>query len=137
MSLLGNIIGSAVGGSLGGNKGGLMSLLPLLLNSDSPLGGLSGLIGKLQAGGLGDALSSWVGAGDNQEVSADALKSALGDDVMHSIMDKLGMDEGTAANTLKDVLPQLVDKLSPQGELPADDGVHSIDLISLAGKLFK
>lgn len=133
MSLLGNILGAAVGG----NKGGLASLLPLLMSADSPLGGLSGLIGKLQNGGLGDALSSWLGQGENQSVTAEQIKGALGDDVMRSVMEKLGVDESTAANTLKDVMPQIIDKLSPDGKLPADDGLGAADLLSLASKLFK
>ncbi|MBW8466720.1 MAG: YidB family protein, partial [Thiobacillus sp.] len=85
-------------------------------------GGLSGILAKLQQGGLGDAAASWVGTGANQPVSPDALGGALGPDLMGMIARQLGGNQQQAAGTLADLLPGLIDQLTPQGRLPTDNG---------------
>ena len=131
MGLLDSLVGAALGGQQGGqaqSAGGidpqvLMGIVGALMNSS---GGLSGILGKLQQGGLGDAAASWVGTGANQPVSADALGGALGPDLMGMIAKQLGGNQQQAAGTMADLLPGLIDQLTPQGQVPADNGMGAL-----------
>lgn len=136
MGLLDSLIGAAANASLGSSQGQptpsaganglpggldpqmLMALVGSVLASS---GGLQGLLAKLQSGGLGDAVQSWIGTGTNQPVSGDQLGSALGPDLMGTIAAQLGGSREQASGTLADLLPGLIDQLSPQGRLPADN----------------
>jgi uncharacterized protein YidB (DUF937 family) len=82
------------------------------------LGGLGGLLDKLQKGGLGNAANSWVGSSQNQPVSHGQLGSALGPDIIKTLADRSGLSEEELTKQLSQVLPGLVDKLTPQGRLP-------------------
>ena len=131
MGLLDSLVGAALGGQQGdraASAGGidpqvLMGIIGALMNSS---GGLSGILGKLQQGGLADAAASWVGTGANQPVSPDALGGALGPDLMGMIAKQLGGNEQQAAGTMADLLPGLIDQLTPQGQLPADNGMGAL-----------
>jgi uncharacterized protein YidB (DUF937 family) len=80
-------------------------------------GGLGGLVNKLKAGGLGDAVSSWVGTGDNQPVPADKLESAVGADAISQIIAKLGVTKEQASALLAKYLPMVIDRLTPRGKV--------------------
>jgi uncharacterized protein YidB (DUF937 family) len=82
------------------------------------LGGLGGLLNKLEQGGLGKATSSWVGSGQNQPVSPGQLGSALGSNIIKTLSQKSGLSEDELTKQLSQVLPGLVDKLTPNGRLP-------------------
>jgi uncharacterized protein YidB (DUF937 family) len=82
------------------------------------LGGLSGLVDKLQKGGLGSLVNSWVGHGQNQPVSPNQLGPALGPDVIKTLAQRSGLSEEELTRQLSQVLPGLVDKLTPNGRLP-------------------
>jgi uncharacterized protein YidB (DUF937 family) len=82
------------------------------------LGGLGGLLNKLEQGGLGNAVNSWVGSGQNQPVSPGQLGSALGPNIIKMLAQKSGMSEEDITKQLSQVLPGLVDKLTPSGRLP-------------------
>jgi uncharacterized protein YidB (DUF937 family) len=87
-------------------------------------GGLQGLVHKLQAGGLGEAVASWVGTGANQTVTGAQVLAALGNSQVAAIAQKLGIDPASAANGLAGVLPGIVDKLTPHGNIPEGDMLH-------------
>jgi uncharacterized protein YidB (DUF937 family) len=80
-------------------------------------GGLGGLLDKLKASGLGDAVSSWVGTGDNQPVPANQLESAVGADTISQIIAKLGVTKEQASSLLARYLPMVIDRLTPHGKL--------------------
>ena len=82
------------------------------------LGGLGGLLDKLQKGGLSDAANSWVGSGQNQPVSPAQLGSALGPDIVKVLAQSSGLSEDEISKQLSQVLPGVVDKLTPEGRLP-------------------
>jgi uncharacterized protein YidB (DUF937 family) len=121
--LLGGILGGSSSGggnaSLGGNPM-LRMLLPLvaslLMN-----GGLQKILGRLQAGGKGGTGQSWVSTGPNEPVDAAAIKDALDEHELAEIAQKLGVSEDEAAEAVAQVLPDVVDKATPAGELPPDD----------------
>lgn len=103
-----NAIGNALSGLLGNDDGDE--------SSDLDLGSI---VSKLSggSGGIGGALQSWLGDGDNDDVSESDITSALGADKISAFAQQLGLDEGSAASGLKDLLPQLIDKNSSGGSL--------------------
>ena len=135
-SLIGAATNAAMGSLTGKNQaqaggsgtGGLdpqvlMGIIGALMNNS---GGLSGILSKLQQNGLGDAAASWVGTGSNQPVSPDALGGALGPDLMDMIARQLGGSREQAAGTMADLLPGLIDRLTPQGQVPDDNGMGAL-----------
>ncbi len=79
------------------------------------------MIGQFTSKGLGDVVSSWVGTGKNLPVSADQIQKALGDDTINSLTSKLGMDKNALTKQLSNMLPKVVDKLTPEGKVPQGD----------------
>jgi uncharacterized protein YidB (DUF937 family) len=82
------------------------------------LGGLGGLLDKLQKGGLGDVANSWVGSGQNQPVSPKQLNPALGSDIIKALAQRSGLSEEELTKQLSRILPGVVDKLTSAGRLP-------------------
>ena len=82
------------------------------------LGGLGGLLDKLQKGGLGNVANSWVGPGQNQPASPGQLGSALGPDIIKTLAQRSGLSEEEITKGLSQILPGIVDKLTPNGRLP-------------------
>ena len=82
------------------------------------LGGLGGLLSRLQQGGLGNATNSWVGSGQNQPVSPGQIGSALGPNTIKTLSQQTGISEDELTKQLSQVLPGVVDKLTPNGRLP-------------------
>lgn len=142
MGLLDSLVGAAAKAAMGGQQDGqavaggldpqmIMGALGSLMNN---AGGLSGILDKLQQGGLAEAAASWVGTGENQPVSAEALGGALGPDLMGMIANQLGGNSQQAAGTLAEVLPGLIDKLTPQGQLPTDNGLGGLGALLGGGQ---
>jgi uncharacterized protein YidB (DUF937 family) len=111
-----NTIQSALGS--GDKKGDLMASVMGLLGGQ---GGLQNLINKFGSKGLGDVIGSWVGTGKNLPVSPEQLQSVLGNDTVKNIASKLGMDSGALTSQLSNLLPDVVDKLTPNGKVPEGD----------------
>lgn len=115
---LGSVLGSALGGG-GGNAGGM-----------GGLGGLGGLIGALTQGGLGNVANSWVSRGQNLPISPDQITQILGggagDGLLAQLAQQAGMSQGDAASGLSQILPDLVDKLTPDGQVPEQDSLEKM-----------
>lgn len=116
-----------------GDAGGLMEALSGLTSGEGL--DIGGIAEKLKAGGLGDQVSSWLGDGENAPVSADQLTNALGADKIGEMASKLGVDAGSAAETLSQAMPSLMDKLSEGGNLL--ESVTSGNPLDMAKNLFK
>jgi uncharacterized protein YidB (DUF937 family) len=82
------------------------------------LGGLGGLLNKLQQGGLGDQTKSWVGSGQNQSVSPGQLGSALGPNIIKTLSQMTGVSEDELTKQLSQGIPVIVNTLTPNGRLP-------------------
>jgi uncharacterized protein YidB (DUF937 family) len=82
------------------------------------LGGLGGLVEKLQKGGLGNVINSWIGPSQNQPVAPGQLGSALGPDIIKTLAQRSGLSEEELIKQLSQILPGVVDKLTPHGRLP-------------------
>jgi uncharacterized protein YidB (DUF937 family) len=82
------------------------------------LGGLGGLLNKLQQGGLGDQTKSWVGPGQNQPVSPSQLGSALGPNIIKTLSQMTGVSEDELTKQLSQGVPVIINTLTPNGRLP-------------------
>ena len=82
------------------------------------LGGLGGLLNQFQQSGLGDVVKSWIGTGQNQPISPNQLGSALGPQIIKILAQQTGMSEQEISTHLSQILPNVVDKLTPNGRLP-------------------
>lgn len=125
MALFDTLSGLLSGGAEGGAGEALQSLL-------QQQGGLSGLLEQFQQGGLGELVSSWVGQGGNLPVSAEQIQQVLGGNQLAGIAEKVGLDQGQVSQLVAEHLPGLVDKLTPNGQLPQGD-----DLLSQGADLLK
>lgn len=90
------------------------------------LGGLGGLLDRLKNGGLGDAADSWIGTGQNKPVEPGQLGSALGQQTISDLARRAGMSEQELLQQLSQVLPGLVDKLTPNGQVPSNSQIASL-----------
>ena len=124
-----NTIQSAVGG--GDKKDDLMSSVMGLLGGQ---GGLQNLIGQFDAKGLGDIIGSWVGTGQNKSISADQIQNVIGSDALSGIASKLGINVSDLSGQLSNLLPGVVDKLTPNGKVPEGDILNQAT--DLLGGLF-
>jgi uncharacterized protein YidB (DUF937 family) len=84
-------------------------------------GGLNDLLKQLQQNGQGDVASSWVGTGQNKAIAPKDLASALGADRINSLMAYSGMSREDMLNGLSQHLPNVVDKLTPEGRVPTEE----------------
>ena len=119
MLALGALLASGV---LFGGKGqtASASAQPTTDTSDpgGVLGGLGGLLNKLQQGGLGNETKSWVGSGQNQPVSPNQLGQALGPNIIKTLSQVTGLSEDDLSKQLSQVLPGVINGLTPNGRLP-------------------
>ncbi|OYZ81836.1 MAG: hypothetical protein B7X59_13055 [Polaromonas sp. 39-63-203] len=115
----------------------LMQAITGMLGNDGAQGGLGGLMDKFKQAGLGDVAGSWVGNGPNEPISGDQLTNVLGDDTMAGLAEKMGMSQGDAAGQLSNILPGLIDKLTPQGQAPAGGLGNAGDLMGMLGGLLR
>jgi uncharacterized protein YidB (DUF937 family) len=120
MGLFDQIAGAAIG-ALQQQAGGGTSPVGLILRLvQGHGGGLQGILDLLKAGGLAGAVQSWLGSGPNQAVTADQLGTALGPQHTAALAGAAGIGGAELLKLLAEHLPALVDRLSPNGQLPTD-----------------
>ncbi|MGP1364900.1 YidB family protein [Neisseria sicca] len=113
------------------------SLIDMAMDLVQRQGGVSSLINQLQQGGLGDVLNSWVSnQQDNAPISGSDLQNALGSDTIGQVAQKFGIDANQAGDLLAQVLPNLVDKATPNGSAQEADGFGLDDIASSILKNF-
>lgn len=100
-----------------------------LLASNGQNGGLQGLMERFQEAGMGNAVSSWIGTGENVPITPTQVQQALGDGPLQQISEESGLSQDEAANHLSELLPTLVDKLTPAGHIPAGGLGEMSDLL--------
>jgi uncharacterized protein YidB (DUF937 family) len=121
MGFLDELSGGLVGKLFsGGDKNKLFESIIGIINNPQK-GGLSGLVQMFQDKGLGDTVSSWISTGKNLPVSADQIKQALGSDQIQQISENVGVSQDEASTGLADLLPEIIDKLTPDGKMPEND----------------
>jgi uncharacterized protein YidB (DUF937 family) len=103
--------------NLGALAVALTPLLGQLLNG----GGLSKLVQGARASGLSAQADSWVGTGDNLPVSGQEIRSLVGEGTVQQVAQEAGISEDEAADVLAMVVPEMVNGLTPDGQVPTDD----------------
>jgi len=86
--------------------------------NDPKTGGLQGLVDRFHAQGLGSIVNSWVSTGQNQAISPEQITHALGADRVQQAAQASGTPASAVAAQLAALLPNVIDKLTPQGSVP-------------------
>jgi len=122
---LGDILGGLFGGSSGAVPGGIPGGLGGLLGGGGAgsvlSGGLGNLIKDLETNGQGQAVKSWVANGPNQAIAPQSLESAIGADTLDALSNQTGMKRDDILSGLSQMLPGVVDHLTPDGRVPTQD----------------
>jgi uncharacterized protein YidB (DUF937 family) len=142
MGLLDSVVGMLAGGAGGqGGGGGNAALLNAVLGmlaggggQGQQGGGLGAILGNAQQSGLGDVVSSWIGKGQNLPISPDQLGGLLGNDTLANLAKQLGMSHGDAASQISQILPDVVDRLTPHGQVPQGGLGNVGDLLGMLMK---
>jgi uncharacterized protein YidB (DUF937 family) len=122
---LNDILGQVLGGGGRGGSGGMGDILGQVLGGggQSGMGGLGGLLEQLQRAGYGDQASSWVGTGQNAPISPEAMEQIFGRGGLAAIARQAGVSEADASRGLSALLPEVVDRVTPNGEVPDFDSL--------------
>ena len=115
MSLL-DQLGGMLGGGVQGEAQSVPAALMGLLGGQE--GGLAVIMQKFEDGGLGGVFRSWVGTGENQPVTPDALHNVLGSDIVQQLAAKTGLPVDQLMAQVAQHLPHVVDGVTPDGQLP-------------------
>lgn len=137
MALMDSLLNAAAQALGGKDENGQSSLTEMAMNLVQQQGGVCNLINQLQQGGLGDVLNSWVSnQQSNLPVSGSDLQNALGSDAISQVAQKFGLDSQQAGDMLAQILPNLVDKATPNGSAQDADGFGLDDIASAILKNF-
>ena len=114
---LGDVLGGLLGGA-GGNTGagGVGAVLGGVLSGGT--GGLGSLLDQFQRAGFGEQVSSWVGGGQNLPISPAAIAQVFGGEALTQVAQQAGVSEAEASEGLSQLLPEVVDRVTPDGQLP-------------------
>jgi len=132
MSLL-DIAEQALGGAnaQGGSTAAISEVMNLV---NSYPGGVGGLVGAFEKNGLGGVASSWVGGGPNQAVTPQQVQTGLGTDAISSVAARLGVSPAVASGVVAQLLPHVVDHMTPGGQVPPAGGG---DMVSMGESILK
>jgi uncharacterized protein YidB (DUF937 family) len=119
--LLDDLGNQAANSMLGECNNPLATSLLHMINSTP--GGLSGMLQNFHDKGLGGLMSSWIGTGQNLPISADQIQHVLGSDQVKELAAKAGISPDMASSALTQLLPTLVDKLTPNGQVPQHSSI--------------
>ena len=134
MSFLEDMACKELGSILSSSSNPLASSVMQMINNQP--GGLSGLVQQFHDKGLGSLVSSWVSTGQNLPISADQIQHALGSDQVKELAAKAGISPEAASSHLAQLLPMLVDKLTPNGQVPETSSLlqSGMDMLKGLGK---
>jgi len=118
MGLFDRLAGSVLA-KAGGEQGGMAKVALDLFNQH---GGLNGVLDKFNASGYGEQVASWVSNGENLPISAAQVSSVFGSTAMTAMAAKIDLSPEVLSSLIAENLPKLVDKMTPNGEVPADAG---------------
>lgn len=137
MKLATQVLASKLSSSASNNDDLLQSVIGNLLGGSGGQGiDLGSIVGSLQGGGLADIAESWLGKGSNADISPSQIESLLGSDKLKEAASQLGANQDELLAGLREMLPQVVDKSSSDGNLL--DAVGGLSgLANLAGKFLK
>ena len=134
MGMLDDLTKAAASGMGGGQQSGLAGAILQMLQNQP--GGIAGMMQNFQQNGLGNLLQSWISTGHNLPISPEQIQQVLGHQQVAQIADQAGVSHEEASSGLASLLPQIVDKLTPNGQVPQSGDLMSQGMELLKGKLF-
>lgn len=111
---LGSVLGRPGGGTQAPSGNLLLQLALLMLQQN---GGLGGVLSKFRQGGLSQQADSWVGTGQNMNISAEQLQQIFGSSAISDLASQLGMSEQQAGSEMAQLLPEVINRLTPEGQV--------------------
>lgn len=117
MGLLDEVLGKAGIGGASEQHAGTLSMIMEYINSPQ-VGGISGLQRMFQEKGLGGVIASWISTGQNLPISADQLQNVLHGDALQNMAAKTGIDPSQLTGIFSQLLPHVVDRMTPDGQVP-------------------
>lgn len=132
MGLLDSLEGMAMSKVAGSNPAAA-GILEMIQNHP---GGLNGLVQAFHQNGLGNLVNSWTGTGQNQTATPEQMQQVLGSDKVQALAQKLGVSPEVASSTLAQLLPTVIDKLTPNGSIPEQSNLLQMgeNFLSSLGK---
>jgi uncharacterized protein YidB (DUF937 family) len=131
MGLLDQVVGALSGGASGLPQGvtpqqhaGLGGMVLDMLSGSGGSGGLAGLAQSFNQQGLGHLVASWIGTGQNLPVTPEQISQVLGSEQVRSMAAKIGVSPEAAGSVLASILPKLVDKATPAGQIPQEGALQ-------------
>ncbi|WP_426148215.1 YidB family protein [Polaromonas sp. DSR2-3-2] len=120
---LGRDQGQGQSGSGMGNKGGalMLLLLPLAMQWVQRNGGIGGVLERFRNQGYSQQAASWVSTGENEELQPQAVNELMGTEELSRMSQQLGVSQEEVSSSMAQILPEIVNQLTPQGGVP-DDG---------------
>lgn len=128
-----NVVTNEVSNNEGESNPLLSSVMGLI--TDPQTGGLSGLIEKMSEGGLQEQVASWVSTGENLPVSGEQIQAVLGSAAVQGIAEQMGINANDVPGTLATLLPQIINMLTPDGQVSDNDNLQQLALTSLSSFL--
>jgi uncharacterized protein YidB (DUF937 family) len=121
MGFLDGLENQAVTSLLGGSSSPIAaSILQMIQNQP---GGLSGMVQSFQEKGLGGLMAGWISTGPNPPMSTEQVHEALGSDKVKELAAAAGISPDIASSAIAQLLPGIVDKLTPDGHVPEHGSV--------------
>ena len=134
MGVIDQILSGATGSAQTAAAGNPMATVQMVMSLINRFpGGMQGLLHKLSASGLQAQVQSWIGGGANQSVTGDQVIQALGSEHLQPVAQQFGVEQAQVANSLADLLPDVVDRLTPDGR--ADEGSLERGWSALKGRM--
>jgi uncharacterized protein YidB (DUF937 family) len=139
-------MGGLLGGAMGGRSNALMALVPVVLTmlmnrrggaglgrsamsaglgALGGIGGLGALLNRFHQNGYGPQAQSWVGTGANEPLPPEAVSQVFNQNELSEIASQAGVSQDEARTGLSALLPQIIDHLTPHGQLPSEDQLAS------------
>ncbi len=104
--------------------------------SENGAQGLTNILDQFKSQGMGNLVQSWLSTGANQPTTASQISQVLGPTIVNQICERTGLDKTKVSMGLAIVLPMVVDKLSPKGNLPTQQSGLEQGLAMLKGLKF-
>jgi len=128
MSFLEDLACKELGNMLSNSSNPMAASVAHMINNQP--GGVAGLLQQFHDKGLGGLVTSWVGTGQNLPISADQIQHVLGSEQVKELAAKAGISPEAASSHLAQILPMLIDRLTPNGQVPQGSGTTSASAAS-------
>lgn len=96
----------------------LVTLLPLAMRWVQRSGGINAVLERFRRKGLGGQAQSWLSTGPNQPIDPHSVEQVVGQDELQQMAQRLGVPQQQVAQAFAEIMPQLVDHLTPDGQVP-------------------